>query len=209
MNDIDYRTGGGGSTLTTRSPGVPATAASGVPVPPIGDLSRLAAALIAKRDEEEAAARAAAGRGPAQIVQPSGGEDDTDVDRERNAKAMRDLALRDAMLTQAHREAGPKIKYIGGPGIITGPTMDTMGMNAIQRDLYLPKGSGMTAPQEMPDAFPDEPLMRQQQTAQGQEQREKEDPTGLGGQYASGPGVLSGNRYASGPGVVRGRFVRR
>jgi hypothetical protein len=42
---------------------------------------------------------------------------------------------------------GPKVRYMtGGPGILSGLTLDPMSMNAYEREAYLPKGSSDVMP---------------------------------------------------------------
>lgn len=64
----------------------------------------------------------------------------------------------------------PPIKYIGGPGIIGGPTMDVMAMNYEQRQKFLPQGSQLDAA-----AYARERAQRVDEKGQLQDQAMKEE----------------------------------
>lgn len=70
---------------------------------------------------------------------------------------------------------GPKVRYVtGGPGILTGLTLDPMSMNAYEKEAYLPKGSSDVMPTAGPGG--ESATMKEY----GMQQSRKQQPQGRG-----------------------------
>lgn len=102
-----------------------------------------------------------------------GGEGGNSLDREvRNAQATAEIER----LQSLGRPAPTRMVY--GAGILAGPTLDTMAMNAYQREAFLPKGSSDVMPTAGPGG--QSATMNQYDAAQAQNAKRRPDLHGNG-----------------------------